>query len=96
MNRYTIAIYAEADESVMDMIVSTLSYRNVRVVAIECAPSSVESVDRYLVDIAAENPNIENVIRQVEKWAFILRVVECDKGAIDAEMEMKILENYIN
>ena len=98
MKNYKVIVYTEIHPTVLNTIILALNYRNVDISTINQEESIIEGINKYTLDITSENKNMPNVIRQVEKYVYVLKayLLNSIDEVISEEKEKKLLKNYIN
>lgn len=98
MKNYRLTIFAEDYASVLDTIISAMTYRNVSVMNVLAEESSVKGINKFTVDTVTNNSNMNNVVRQLEKNVYILKalLLKDNSKTVCAHEEQKILSNFIN
>lgn len=98
MTNYKVIVYTEIHPTVLNTIILALNYRNVHINTINQEESIIKGINKYTLDTMSQNENMPNVIRQVEKYVYVLKAYLSSSvdEVISEEKERELLKNYLN
>ncbi len=77
-NRHTLSMLVENKPGVLARIAGLFSRRGYNIHSLAVGPTEDPRVSRMTIVIAAEAPNLEQVVKQLNKLIHVLKIVELD------------------